>query len=344
MSQRGKVAVAVVVGLTVLGLVRFLTSQTLRQSERSAIRDALAERDLPRARDLIDEFLRDRDDDAEMHFLAAQTARRLDDFPSADRHLDRYRHLNGNPDEAALERILQRAQSGDLRGADGVIKICFEQPEHPAATPIIEALVRGYLAAGRQDIAIVVAEVWLKRNPAPADRAYANYLRGNGLALQSRFPEALGHYREALALNPRLHEAAFALAEVLASESPTEALPLYDRLREEGYRPTEVALGTARCRRQLGEPDRAAALVAPLVAEQPVNVAVLVEAAKIDLDRNNPAEAERHLKAAIGIAPKHRDANVQLARCLRDLGRDAEARVQLEVVRKIDEELDRKAP
>jgi tetratricopeptide (TPR) repeat protein len=332
-------------GLGALGGATYALTVHLRQSARtSAIRSALANRDLPLAQRLLDEHLRDREDDAEMHFLAAQTARRLDDFPAADRHLERYRVLGGDREALELERVLRRSQSGDLAGSSGALAFCTEHPENAAVPMMIEALTRGTIAANRPELAVTATDVWLKRNPPPGEKAYAQYLRGRGFELQAMIPDALALYREALALNPRLHEATFALAEVLASESPTEALPLYDRLREEGYRPTEVALGTARCRRQLGEPDRAAALVAPLVAEQPVNVAVLVEAAKIDLDRNNPAEAERHLKAAIGIAPKHRDANVQLARCLRDLGRDAEARVQLEVVRKIDEELDRKAP
>ena len=226
----------------------------------------------------------------------------------------------------------------------GALKLCVEQPDNPSVPMMIEALTRGYLAADRPRLAEEATDVWLKRNPPPGDRAYALYLRGRAIERQGKIPDALATYRESLALRPRSPECALALAEVLSREAPPEALPLYERLRDEGYKPTEVALGTARCLRGLGELDRAAGLVAPLETAQPSNVAVLVEAAKIALDKLRPADAERRLRAALAIAPKHRDANVQLARCLRDLGRDADARAQSEVVRRLDAELDGKAP
>jgi hypothetical protein len=118
-----------------------------------------------------------------------------------------------------------------------------------------------------------------------------------------------------------LHECTFALAEVLRRESPIEAMVLFERLREAGYKPADVTVGTAGCLRQLGELDRASALIAPVVAEQPSNVAALVEAAKVDLDRLRPGDAEPRLKRALQLAPKHRDANAQLVRCLLDAPR-----------------------
>ena len=66
---------------------------------------------------------------------------------------------------------------------------------------------------------------------------------------------------------------------------------------------------------------------------------MLVEAARIELDRGRPAAAEPALVRALELAPRHRDALVQLARCLRELGRDAEARARLDELRKLDDEL-----
>jgi len=157
--------------------------------------------------------------------------------------------------------------------------------------------------------------------------------------LQARIPEAMALYREALSLSPKLSECILALADVLASESPAEAIPLFDALRTDGYKPTAVTLGTVRTLRQLGEHERAERLLAPLLAGDLTNTAVLVEAAKIQLDLHRPAKAEIHLKAALALAPKYRDANVQYARCLRNTGRDAEAAEQLAKVQRIDDEL-----
>jgi len=345
MSRRVKTVLAIVLGFGLLTAAGWHFSKQIRKSARkSAIRTALADRDLTLANRLLNEHLRDDDDDREAHLLAARTARRLDDLTGANRHLNRYRELEGDPKEVEMELILRGSQSGNLTGATGAMKLCVEQPDNPSVPLMIEALTRGYLAAGRPQLAVDATDVWLKRNPAPGERAYVLFLRGRGFELQGKIPEALALYREALALNPRLQEGTFALAEVLSRESPLEALPLYDRLREEGYKPTEVALGTARCRRQLGELDLAAGLVATLETAQPTNIAVLVEAAKIELDRRRPAEAERRLKAVLAVAPKHRDANVQLARCLRDLGRDADALAQTEAVRRLDAELEGKKP
>jgi tetratricopeptide (TPR) repeat protein len=219
------------------------------------------------------------------------------------------------------------------------MKLCIEQPHNPSVPLMIEALTRGYLAANRPAAAVAATDVWLKRNPAPGERAYVLYLRGRGFELQAKIPDALACYRDALVLRPKLHECTFAVAEVLRRESPAEALTYYEQLREAGYKPADVTVGTAGCRRQLGELDRASGLIAPVVAEQPSNVAALVEAAKIDLDRLRPGDAEPRLRRALQLAPKHRDANAQLVRCLRDLGRDTEVKEQSEKLRLLDEEL-----
>jgi|GEM_PF-2390075 len=348
MFRRVKKGLAILLGLGLLISAGWFFTKQVRKSERkAAIRDALADRDLPLADRLLTEYLRNEDDDAEAHLQAAQTARRLDDITSANRHLNRYRELGGDPEEFQMELVLRGCQYGNLSGASGAMKLCIEQPHNPSVPLMLEALTRGYLAANRPAAAVEATNVWLKRNPAPGERAYVLYLRGRGFELQAKIPDALTCYRDALAIRPQLHECTFALAELLRRESPTEALTYYEQLREAGYKPADVTVGMAGCLRQLGELDRASALIAPVVAEQPSNVAALVEAAKVDLDRRHPGDAEPRLKRALQLAPKHREANVQFVRCLRDLGRDTEAKEQAEKLRLLDEEPSRsdgKAP
>ena len=340
MSRRVKTVLAIIFCLGLLATAGWYFSKQVRKSVRkSAIRTALADRDLPLANRLLAEHLATDDDDADAHLQAARTARRLDDFSTANRHLNRYRELEGDPEEVQLELVLRGSQSGNLSGATGAMKLCIEQPDNVAVPLMIEALTRGFLAANRPAAAVEATDVWLKRNPPPGERAYVLYLRGRGFELQAKIPDALTCYRDALAIRPQLHECGFALAEVLRRESPSEALTYYEQLREAGYNPADVTVGTAGCLRQLGELDRASALIAPALAEQPSNVAALVEAAKIDLDRLRPADAEPRLKRALQLAPKHRDANAQWERCLRGLGRDGDAKAQSEKLRLLDEEL-----
>lgn len=340
MPRRAKQSLAILLGLGLLGAAGWALARPVGTLLRkSSIRRALADRDLSRAARLLAEHLRLADADADAHLLAAQTARRNDDLGSANRHLNRYRELGGDTEEYQLELVLRRCQYGNLAGAAGAMKLCVEQPYNPSVPFMIEALTRGYLAAGRPADAVAAADVWLNRGPAPGERAYALYLRGRGFELQAKIPDAIACYRDALAARPKLYDCVFALAEVVRRESPAEALAHYEQLREAGYKPADVTVGTVACLRQLGELDRASALIAPVVAGQPSNVAALVEAAKVDLDRRRPGDAEPRLKRAVQLAPKHRDANAQLVRCLRDLGRDAEANEHAEKLRLLDEEL-----
>ena len=336
---------SLVICLGLLAGIAYFSLLPLRQNLRMrAIQQSLSERDLVSAQIQLEDYLRNDDADAPAHLLAAQSARRIDDFPAAERHLNRYRELDGNREMIELERTMRRSQSGDLTGATGAVQFCIRNPENPSVPLVIEAVTRGYLAGGQPKLAADATDVWLKRNPTGGERAYVLFLRGRSHEYRGEIPDALARYRESLAANPKLRECTLALANVLVLESPLEALPLWERLRADAYLPTEVTLGIARCYSQLGELDRAAAQLATLETDAPSNVAVLVEAAKLALDRRRPAEAEPRLQRAIALAPKHRDANVQLARCLRDLGREAEASAQLAKVQRIEDELFRPPP
>ena len=331
--------------LGLLAGIAYFSLLPIRQNLRMrAIQQSLSERDLTTAQIQLEDYLRHDDTDVAAHLLAAQTARRIDDFPAAERHLNRYRELDGDKEMIELERTMRRSQSGDLTGATGAIQFCIRNPENPSVPFVIEAVTRGYLAGGQPKLAADATDVWLKRNPTGGERAYVLFLRGRSHEYRGEIPDALARYRESLTVNPKLRECTLALANVLVLESPLEALPLLERLRTDAYQPTEVTLGIARCYRQLGELDRAAAQLATLETDAPSNVAVLVEAAKLALDRRRPAEAEPRLQRAIALVPKHRDANVQLARCLRDLGREAEASAQLAKVQRIEDELSRPPP
>lgn len=333
---------------SILGVVVLLGGLAVPSIQRyrrlDSIREALQDRDLATAYALLSDHLRREPTDSEAELDAARTARRLDDFDAADRHLKRYESLGGSSEEVRLERRIRASQSGSLDGASGALKFCADHPDHPSASLMIEALSRGFLAAGQPVRVREAIELWLKRDPPVADRAYAMVLRGRSFEMQADVPAAIADYRAALAVDPRSDDARFALAEILSRESPAEARPLYEYLLNKDYRSFEVRLGFVRCLRQLGELDRAAAKVAELRRERGEFVPIRVEAARIALEQGRAADAEPDLVFALERAPRDRDAHVQMVRCLRDLGREADARKWIERLTALDAELFRKLP
>jgi tetratricopeptide (TPR) repeat protein len=313
-----------------------------RARRLDSIRTALDARDLATAYDRLTDHLQREPDDRDAILDAARTARRLGEFDAADRHLKRYESLGGSKQEIELERLLRQSQSGSLAGAAGAFRFCADQPDHTSVPLMLEALTRGYLAAGQPMRAIESADLWLRRDPSAPERAYATHLRGRALEMQGNIPAAIDEYKLALELDPRSDDGRLALAEILSREEPAQARPLFEELQARPRRSIDARLGYARCLRQLGELARAAEIVAELKRERTDAVPLLVESARIALDRGRAADAEPDLVRALELAPRDRDAHVQIVRCLRDRGRDAEAAKWLERLTALDAELFRK--
>ena len=98
----------------------------------------------------------------------------------------------------------------------------------------------------------------------------------------------------------------------------------------------------AQCHHQLGELEAAAGILQRVQDDRPDDLEVLIEAGTLTLDRGQPRAAEPLLRRAVALAPSRRDPNVQLLRCLQDLGDDAAIRKQQAVLKSIDDEIQRK--
>ena len=130
------------------------------------------------------------------------------------------------------------------------------------------------------------------------------------LTRRSRLPEAESAYRRALALNPRLGPAHQQLGAVLARmDRAEEALGQLARAQSLGVRGFDLSLARARALAQLGR----------------------------------LAEAERDYAHAVKLAPRHAQAQLELAR-LRQTGGDAEfARSLIAAVRQAPEDFELRA-
>jgi tetratricopeptide (TPR) repeat protein len=308
----------------------------------AAARTALERRDFGAAVRELDTHLAHSPNDTAALLMAAQAARRGGDGPAAEAYLARFQAAGGSPAQADRERELRAWQDGRVGDAGRVLAYCRANPDDPAAPLMLEALARGLLAAGPPPLAVACLDEWLARSLSSADRVQALVWHGEALERLGLAPEAAADYRAALAADPNQSEARLRLARFLTRDQPAEALDHFQHLDRETPDRPEVLLGLARCRRQLGDLEAAADVLTRVRAARPDDPEVLIEAGVLAMDRGRPAEAEPLLRRAVALAPGRRDPNVQLLRCLRELGNAAAVRDQEAVVRAIEDDLQRR--
>src|SRR5207302_3192248 len=125
---------------------------------------ALEARDFTLAQARLGSCLKTWPNSADVHLLAARTARRAGTFDDAEHHLKECQRLGWPPEEVRLERDLIRAQRGDLAGVENQL-IRFVEHDHPDTFPIRAALCEGYIKSYRLPQAFRCLELWLERRP-----------------------------------------------------------------------------------------------------------------------------------------------------------------------------------
>jgi tetratricopeptide (TPR) repeat protein len=299
---------------------------------------AVEQRDFALARAELACCLRVWPNSAEVHLLAARTARRATSYDDAEQHLKECQRLGWPVEEIGLERDLISAQRGEVAGIEDQLVQCAVH-DHPNALLILEALCRGYIKTYRFPQALHCLELWLARRP---DDVQALLWRAEVEELRSSTPEALADYRRILELDPDRDDAHLKLAKLLAQEQhPAEAVAHFERLRQQQPADPALLLGLARCRRLLGEPAEAAKLLDTLLAISPEDAGALAERGRLCLDAGQYAQAERWLRSAVAQVPYDRDITYALYVCLQQCGKPKEAEVYQAKLREIDSQLDR---
>lgn len=302
----------------------------LEQSEQRQCRHhlLLARDELSRCRELSPSSAR-------IHFLAARTARRLDD-EEAERLLDQAAQLGWVKEAIDLERALAQVQRGDLHPIDGVL-LSFVARDHPDKTLILEALTRGYLAAYRLNRALSCLDRWLEFQP---DNTQALLWRGQTRLLLDRSEAALADYRRVVEGDPEDEEACRKLAELLlSSHQASQALSYFLRWQERQPNDPEALLGLAQCQEELAQTDEARVLLDRLLSSEPRHAAALALRGKLVLNAGQPTEAEGWLRKSLALAPRERAAVFSLYRCLQAQDRQDEARQCLKTLEEIDADL-----
>ncbi len=330
---------ALLVGVAALGLVP-VWSALWAKHHLQAAREAEHKREFVSAREHIDEYLRLRPRDAEAHLLAARIARRAGDYPRAEEHLTRCAALAGSSKALALERVLLRAQQGDMPpNLEAQFRIWVDEG-HPDSVLILEVVSQQFMRTYRLSDAADALDRWLQLAP---DDVWAHWRRGWVFERLNRFDEAMSDYECAVAAAPDLEGPRLRLANALLNgkNNPGEALKHFERMYDHGQRDPAVLMGLAQCRWELGDEDQARKLLDGLLASHPDDPALLTELGRMALQMGRTEEAEARLEEAVRLDPISHAAHWALYECLEKQGRKAEAEEHHARADQIKADLDR---
>jgi tetratricopeptide (TPR) repeat protein len=298
-----------------------------------AAETAIEQWDLDRAQSHLERCLKVRPRNVSVLLLAARTARRRDALDEADRQLAACESVQGVTAGSALERLLLRAQQGDLLDTEDTLQVLLNQ-DSPDKELIREALAQGYLNAFRPHDAMDCLNRLIGEQPR---HFRALLLRGQLWETLGRGLDALADYQQAVDVVPRSTEARLRLAQVLAHQGRTlDAVAYYERLRRREPNRPEVLLGLARCREDLAELDEAGKLLDRVLAVQPDFVAALIERGRVALHNGQPEAGAVWLQRAITTAPFDRDAHWLLHLCLDAQGKERDDRACLDRLQQIE--------
>lgn len=260
----------------------------------------------------------------EAHFLAARTARRNNEYQTAEKHLKRAQELAWNKDQIQLERALMRAQRENPAVVEAYLQACLHN-EHPDAIYIYEAQTLGYLATYQLGAAANVLGRWLKQDP---DNVRALFWRGTAREAAQMEDEAMADYRRVLALNPDHDDARQRLADLtLRHKSDYQAAAeLFAQVRARRGDKPDVLLGLARAYRGLHQRDEAQLLLDQLLRDNPRDAPTLCERGRLAADAEQYADAEDFFRRSVEIDASDPDTIADLIIALREGKKTAEAK------------------
>jgi tetratricopeptide (TPR) repeat protein len=293
-----------------------------RNAERAVEHHRLKE-----AREQLDQCLKLWPESGRAHLLAGRLARRMGDFKHAKRHYDACYRAQGPSDDLALERILAQAQSGMMDKWATKLAPLIEEDESKAVL-ILEALSRGYMEAYRLPNAAYYLKLWLELEP---DNPRALWWEGWVLELSGIRDLAAVDYKRSLESDPDNDEVRMGLANILMDTGWfAEAIAHFAELHERQPDNLDVMAHLAECLAELGEREMALQLLEDVLARQPHHPVALMVRGGLAYQEGDLANAELWLRKAISHKSIERQTRYLLYQCLRQAGKEKEAREQEE--------------
>jgi len=311
---------ALVALFALIGSVVFwLGTEVSAERHYSAACQALLCHDYASAAERVDACLGLRPNRFRFLFLAAQIARRAGNYAQAQDYLARCRDLAGTQtDVTLLERLLLRAQQGEMTGTEATLWALVEE-DHPEKALVLEALARGY----RQNYRLPLAEVCLKRLvELDPDYAQAWVWRAEIFDLLGSQQETLRYYERAVELEPdkddfRLRLALYLLHANLAPQAQEHLQQLRTRQPDN----PDILTGLAGCALEAGDPARARQLLKQALANKSDHAGALAIMGRLALHDGDAVRAEVWARRALAAEPSDRAAHYLLFQCLERLGK-----------------------
>jgi tetratricopeptide (TPR) repeat protein len=323
-SRRARRLLAVTALLVLIGLgAAFAGTQWWALRHYRAARAEMGRYHTAVARGHLEEYLKVWPRDPDALLLAARAARRSATYDAAELFLARAEKAGARPEDVVLERLLLRAERGEV---DEVRPFCraLLDGDGPDAPLALEAVARGLLRTYRLQDALAVLDRWQQLQP---DNTQALFLRGLAYDHLDRRHDALTAFRRALQADAEHDEARLSLVRVLLLNGQyAEATPHLEYLRTRLPGNLEVPVLLARCRAAL--PERRAEAVELLdgvLAQAPHYAPALAERGRLALEAGQLEQAEPWLREAVRRAPEVVPTHVHFQRCLLGLGKAAEA-------------------
>jgi tetratricopeptide (TPR) repeat protein len=269
---------------------------------------------------------------AQTRLLQARAARLAGEYDQAETFLRAAEFLGAAPEAVEVERLLRRAQQGELADLEGPL-VGRVLRGHPDAARIVEALGPAYLANYQLVQARECARRWVALEP---DCARAWLFQAHALERAKDQAGVRESYRRAVELAPDDLDARLALAGCLADFSPREALEQFEYVRARRGDSPALLTGLAHCRVNLGQLDRARPLLDIALAARPDDWAALFERARLAQAAGAATEAEQWFRRAAAVKPYELGILHGLHACLAQVGKRDEAeevRARLERVK-----------
>jgi tetratricopeptide (TPR) repeat protein len=272
------------------------------------------------------------------HLLAARAARRAGDIDEAKEHLSRCRELASDSPAVRLEQAMLDAQSGDLAAAEPVLSPELKN-ENADTVLILEALARGYRDRDQFNHAVACLNRWIRLRPGALQPLL---WRGEIFERLADLDSASDDYHKAVGLAPDDTDARLHLGELLLHMQRFEdAIREFERLYDAQPGNVAVALGLAKCRRYQNRLDEATQLLQGVLFSFPHHVHALAQLGQLKVDADQAAAAEPLLREAFEATPFNREINYNLARCLSQQRKDADAKRYYDRVQQIDKDVER---
>jgi len=300
----------------------------------SAIRGAIANHDWAKAESLLRAGLpagpeptlpRARAAAAERQFLLGRVFRRQRRFDEAEGCFEEAAALGWSEEEIDRQRMLARAQRGDVRDVkERIGTLLAEGGDDAFAEDCYESLAEGFIGSFRMDDARECLDFWSRWQPG---NPLPSFWMG---VIEERYERpvmALERFSKALAMNPRDYEARIRVARLeLDTAKLDDARQHFRSCLDERPDDPRAVIGLADCLLRAG--DRATArdlyldaLTTDVTTEQAA--AAITELGQMALEEGDVGRGAGLLEQAVSVDPRGTRARLTLAGALLRLG-DAE--------------------